>query len=233
MNEVWTTLAADGTTGPFYVSTSSEPMSKLAIFENDPNAKLAYVPVMKKSRQSKNVSPGERGCLAYLQYMIHEAKYLSRGDILIHDGEKAFATPSVQLYLSSHDISPFILPSVLHQFLSPCDNNFHSLFKLAYYRLISNENYMELNVKEKLELARGCYDNVSAEVIQSLFENCGLIGNQDKSGVVSRLMCQGITVLGDRGHFHNRNLLAFLTWCENNELGSTLCQRSFDFTLLQ
>lgn len=230
--EIWTTLAADGSRGPFYVSTKSEKVAEMRIFENDPSAKVALVPVIKHPTLKMNVAPGERGCLAYLQYMINEAQYMKTGDILLHDGEAALDTESVQQYLSLHGIYAFTIPSALHQFLSPCDNNFHSLLKLSYYRLISNGNYKEIGIAEKLELARQCYDGIGSDVIASLFEHCGLVGSLDKRSLVSKLMCEGLTLLGNRKDFHRRNLVAFLRWVKYNNLGPTLCQFDFDYSLL-
>lgn len=214
------------------MSTTSEKVAGLRIFENDPAAKVSLVPLMKHPTLKRNITPGERGCLAYLQYMIDEAGYLKSGDLLLHDGEAALATESVQQYLSLRGVHSFTIPSALHQFLSPCDNNFHSLLKLSYYRLLSNGNYKEIDIKEKLELARQCYDGIESDVIESLFEHCGLVGSQDKRSLVSKLMCEGLTLLGNRREFHRRNLVAFLRWVKYNNLDSSLCRYDFDYSLL-
>lgn len=124
----------------------------MCIFEGESDAKISYVPVLRNGGQ--NLRPGERSSLNYLHYMLHEAEYLNRGDVLIFDGEKALFTESVQNYLNTHGITPFVLPSTLHEFLSPCDNNFHSLLKSSYYRLISSENLTQLDLREKLLLVK-------------------------------------------------------------------------------
>jgi hypothetical protein len=92
--------------------------------------------------------PGERSMLAYCRYMIDIAQFIQDGDMLIFDGEKSFTTDAVQNFLSSRGVMPFVFrPSCLHQFLNPCDNNFHSLFKMSYYRLISHENFRQISVQ--------------------------------------------------------------------------------------
>lgn len=163
--------------------------------------------------------------------MIHESQFLSPGDILIHDAEPALCTPTVEEYLRNHGIQAFVLPTALHQFLSPCDNNFHSIFKLAYYRLVSEGCYTSINIEEKLVLAKMCYDQISSDVISSLFVTCGLVGTEDKHGLVSRLMCEGLKLLGHRDSFHKNNLVSFLSWCLENGLND-LCRYEFDFSLL-
>jgi len=201
------------------------------IFDGVVDAKLAYVPVLEDANH-RNISPGERGALAYLQFMIYEAEYFRNGDILIHDGEPALCTPTVDMYLRTNGIQPFTLPSALHQFLSPLDNNFHSTFKLSYYRLISDGNYSEIDAREKLSLAQQCYAGIcSPEVVRNLFVTCGLIGDGEKREVVARLMNENLKALGGRNDFHKKNLLLFLKWCLKNDLGDELCPIDIDYTL--
>lgn len=163
--------------------------------------------------------------------MITEACYFVPGDLLIHDGEPSLCTEAVQSYLSAHSIYSMKLPSALHAMLSPCDNNFHSLFKLSYYRMISEKNYTFINLREKLLLAKLCYDSISSEVIAGLFRTCGLVGSGDKRLLVSRLMCEGLKLVGNRDDFHRNNLIAFLKWCLENNLPH-LCPYEFDVSLL-
>jgi hypothetical protein len=189
---------------------------------------LSYVPIMKEDKTKKNVFPGERSALAYLQYMILTNEF-RRGDVLIFDGEPALSTPNVQQYLFEHGIHPFVLPSTLHQLLNPCDNSYHSLFKQRYYRLISNLNGEHMDAKEKLNLAMHCYYDISDESVVSMFNRCGLLPTiESKYIIVSRLMSEGITSL-DGNQQHKKCLLAFLKWCKLNDLKEELCPnvRSF------
>lgn len=230
MEEVWTTIAADGSRGPFYVNTSRASLCAMNIFDGI-DAKLNYVPPL-VNHLGRNVAPGERGALSYFQYMVEVAQYFKDGDLIIHDAEAALDTESVQLYLARFGIVTFVLPTTLHQFLSPLDNNFHSLLKLKYFRLVSDGNYATIDEKEKLELANLCYHDIGSDVIRSLFEKCGLVGTLDKRERVCQLMCESLRVLGNHSEFHKSNLLCFLKWCQENSLEYELCSRPLDVSML-
>ena len=157
-----------------------------------------------------------------------EDGFLQSGDVLVHDGEAALSTPVVLQYLHQNRIYPFVLPSTLHQVLNPCDNSFHSLFKLRYYRLIADFNTGSIDVKEKLNLAKQCYDDISEEVVAGMFRKCGLIESNVETNrqVVARLMCEGIYL--DNFDKHRDCLLAFLKWCQANEFHE-LCPVKINF----
>lgn len=163
-------------------------------------------------------SIGERGMMAYLKYMVKQARWLQRGDLLLFDGEKSFATPLVKAYLAKKGITTFVIePSILHQFMNPADNDFHSVFKLKYYRLLSRGNYAKLSDYEKFYLAKTAYQAITSSSIVSMFEKCGLLATEkDKSDVVFNFMFEGIRALGKNGDFHKRNLAEYLDWCDRN-----------------
>lgn len=79
VNEIFTTLSADGKKGPFYVSSKDPKLAALNIFENDTDAHISYVPVQKHPVTRKNIRPAERSMLAYLDFMINKAKFLKKG----------------------------------------------------------------------------------------------------------------------------------------------------------
>jgi hypothetical protein len=189
------------------------------LFEGEADAHICYVPELKAPGKSRNISPGERATLAYLRYMIIEKKFLSYGDVLIIDGETALCTEAVQLYLSEYGISPFVLPSALHQLLNPCDNSFHSLFKQRYYRLISNLNNGAMNLKEKFHLAKQCFHEISEESVRNMFSRCGLIPSTfNTRTIINSLMSEGIKSLDKNGQHHKLCLLSYLKWCKHNSL---------------
>jgi hypothetical protein len=148
-HEIWSTLCADGSKSPFFVQTKEAKVAAMNIFSGRQDCHMSYVPIIKHPTTKKNMRPGvsrltllqspsdsrgERGMMAYLEHMTNVAGYLRQGDFLLFDGEKSFNTPLVKSWLEAHGIHSFVLePSVLHQFINPCDNNYHSLFKLAYY----------------------------------------------------------------------------------------------------
>ncbi len=203
-------------------------MSEKKIFEDDKVGYICYVPIL-KGKNSKNISPGERGTLAFLFHMIYEKKFIQNGDVIIIDGESALCTDNIQQYLSDHSIYPFVLPSSLHQLLNPCDNSFHSLFKQSYYRMVSNMNRGSFQLEEKFNLAEQCFHSISKETVIKMFERCGLIGGKDKREVVTALMFEGIGSLENHNHHHKKCLLAFLQWVKNNDLRKELCPVAIKF----
>lgn len=227
-HEIWTSLAGDGRIGTFFVGTTNAKMTEMNIFPDREDAYVSYTPVLKNSTSSRNISPGERSTLAYLHYMIHQSKFIEPGDVIIIDAESALCTDVVQEYMFEHDLHPFVLPCTHHQLLNPCDNSFHSIFKQRYYRLISNINNGNIEVKEKLNLARQCFHDISKPTVAGMFAKCGLVpSDQTKRAIVSRLMCEGISTLDKRNQYHKVCLLAFLKWCKSNNLVSELCPLRF------
>jgi len=230
-HEIWTTLSGDGKVGPFFVRTNERKLSEMNIFNAEDNGYVSFIPNLIDSKTKKNISPGERATLAYLRYMIYEARFIEAGDIMIIDAESALCTDFVQEYLFQHQIYPFVLPSTHHQLLNPCDNSFHSIFKHRYYRLISNLDKGSVSVKEKFNLAGQCFQSISEETVAGMFRRCGLVStNQSKHSIVSSLMCEGITSLGKHNQHHKICLLAFLKWCKVNNLISELCPNSIDIS---
>lgn len=218
-NEIWTTLCADGRKGPFFVGTKDPKVAALDIFTGM-NAHISYVPILKNPVTKKNIRPAERSMMAYLDYMINEAGFLEPGDFLLFDGERSFSTPLVQQFLESHGVFPLVIkPSLLHQLLSPADNNFHSYFKLSYYRRLSQRNSSTISIAEKLVLAKQSYDAVSSSTIRALFRRCGLVkSDADKRTVVYDLMFECIRALNKHQQLHKNALAAYLKWCMTNNL---------------
>jgi hypothetical protein len=226
-HELWTTLSADGRRGPFVVKSTDPKLCD--IFEDSEDGIISYVPIILNPKTKRNISPGERATLAYLYDMV-ECNFLQPGDILICDAESALSTPLVQEYLFRNRIYPFVLPCTLHALLNPCDNTFHSVFKMRYYRLISSFNRGSITVKEKLHLAKQCYFSISEETVSSMFIRNGLVDSiGEERNIVTRLMCEGLLCL-DKGH-HKVCLRKFLKWCRVNGLGE-LCPIRLDFSAI-
>jgi len=228
-HEIWTSLSGDGRIGTFFVRTSERKLSELNLFNSEDNGYVCYIPTIIDLKSKKNISPGERGTLAYLRYMIYEAKFVEAGDVLIIDAESSLCTDFVQEYLFEHRVYPFVLPCAHHQLLNPCDNSFHSIFKQRYYRVISNMNDGNLGVKEKLNLARQCFHEISEETVAGMFRRCGLVRTgQSKRNIVSGLICEGMTSLDKHNQHHKICLLAFFQWCKISNLFDDLCPYRFN-----
>lgn len=224
-HELWTTLSADGRRGPFVVKTTDPKLCD--IFENSDDGIICYVPIILNPKTKKNIAPGERATLAYLYEMV-ERNFLQPGDILIYDAEAALSTPLVQEFLFRNRIYPFVLPCTLHALLNPCDNTFHSVFKMRYYRLISAFNGGSITSREKLHLAKQCYFSISEETVASMFLHNGLVDSfGEERRNVTRLMCEGLRCL-DKGQ-HKVCLINFLKWCRVNALRE-LCPIKLDLS---
>lgn len=220
-NELWTTLCANGVKGPFYVQTTSNKPEIHNAFDYEKDyAYVNYVQIERNPKTKKKVRPGEKGMLHYLNFMINEAQFFNQGDIILSDGEKCFDTPLVQQYLLQYNITHFVIePSVLHQLISPCDNNLHSILKLGYYRRLSKGNHQNFSVVQKLRLAKECWDEISNETVANLFHKCGLSSSApDKRSVVMNLILEGMSALGKNNQLHRKNLLSYLQWCDDNSL---------------
>ena len=152
--------------------------------------------------------------------MIHEAGFFRAGDILISDGEKSFNTQLIQEYLKESEIILFVIePSILHQFMNPCDNHFHSVLKLSYYKEISSRNYQQVTADQKFLLAKSCWDRISQDSVRQMFRKCGLVNTgEDKRSIVMNLMHEGLSCLGKHNNFHRKCLISYLEWCKENEL---------------
>lgn len=153
----------------------------------------------------------------YLDFMIYEAHFFQTGDIIISDGEKSFNTPLIQEYLKAHSIYLFVIePSFLHQFMNPCDNHFHSVLKLSYYRELSSQNLQRVSVDQKFLLVKKCWDNISQASVFGMFQKCGLVNTgEDKRTIIMNLMYEGISCLGKHNDFHRKSLLSYLKWCRD------------------
>lgn len=211
-------MSGDGSKGPFYVRTKDPRLASSTVFANSSDAYLSYVPVIRDSN-NRDMAPAERGMLAYLFYMVYVAGYLKRGDVLLFDGEASFRTPGVKQLMAECGIVPLVIePPCLHQLLSPADNHFHSILKLSYYRLLSNQNLSSISEEEKLKLVHECYNAIDDVSVTSMFRKCGLLlsADDDPGTVVCKLMSEGIGAIG-KSPEHRRNLLSFLTWCRETD----------------
>jgi len=208
----YTALRADGTKFPFYVETSDRNLI-LCNFENI-LGNDGFVAFVAKNQRRR----AEFGFLCFLEYMCLN-KHLRRGDILIFDGEKTFVTELITEFFSKHGIFYFpIKPAVLHALLNPCDNAFHSRFKLSYNRKISRCN--AITYEEKFRMARDCYNEISRDSVRSWFNTCGIWSDsKDFEAIVLNLVNEGIrSQKGGKRKFHQHNLQVFIQWCRENNL---------------
>jgi hypothetical protein len=213
VHEIWTTLAANGDKGPFFVRTKNPKLVDSRVFDGQDDAYLSYVPILRDASK-KDMAPAERGMYAYLFYMVNIARFIKEGDVLLFDGEASFRTPGVRQLMTEFGVVPLVIePSSLHQLLSPADNSFHSLFKLSYFHLLSNENRSSITEEEKLQLAYKCYHAIDSDSIISMFRRCGLLRTEEGlDSVVLKLMSEGICAVG-KSRSHRENLRMYLKWC--------------------
>lgn len=213
-------MCANGKKGPFFVQTKEEAIANLDTFTPDENAYVSFLPRQINHRTKKDERPGERGALQYFDYMINSVQFFKSGDIILTDGERSFHTEKVQTFLASHGIIVFpIEPSLLHQFINPCDNNFHSVFKLSYYRQISKENHKSISISDKFQLAKRCFEKVSDESVYNMFLKCGILkADRDTKEILSNLLFEGFGYSGKHKPLHTLQLQAYLQWCEDNDL---------------
>jgi hypothetical protein len=219
---VYTGLKRNGEKCPFFVQTVERDLVLTGEIFPEGEGFVSYVASNAQRR-------GERGFLKYLEFLI-EFGHLPPRSVLIFDGETSFVTPMVQNFLRENSIFYFvILPPVLHQLLSPCDNHFHSTFKLKFYSEISNLSVSALGTIAKLRIAKRCYDEVSPQSVLSMFRKCGLLGPDsggDFRSIITHLVNEGLHYLGGRNRkVHQRNLSVYIEWCKSNNLEEAYLKR--------
>lgn len=221
-HELWTTLRGDGVKGPFYVQSKSRNQQLGEIFSvEEDNAFIEQLEIPINPVTRRRIRPGEAGMLAYMRFMFETTGFYQTGDLILADGEKAFDTPVVQEYFRDNGLYFLtIQPAAIHALLSPCDNHFHSLLKLSYYRALANDNHLYVSLEQKFALYKTCYDRITAETIVAMFRKCGLIDSRgrDKRGILLNLLNEGLSCLGKYNGFHRSNLLAYLEWCRAKDL---------------
>lgn len=174
--------------------------------------------------------PGEFGFLKFLEYLA-QIKFLKPGTMILFDGERSFMTKKIQEFCVAHHFYAFVIkPAILHQLLNPCDNSFHSLFKLSYNQEISNRSSIDkITTKEKLQIARKCYEDVPKDAVISMFKKCGLFGG-DYEAMIGNLVNEGLHYLrGDKKLSHQKQLRSYIKWCQFNKLEDSHLEKYHDF----
>jgi hypothetical protein len=164
---IYTLVVADGSTGPFYCVTNAKKISASVI--PDDNGKVCVMP--------KTERKGERSMLAYLEWAVAR-RTLVEGDVLLMDNEGSFKTPWVQDFMESRGITPLYFPPYLGSIMNPCDNSFHSTFKLAFQKLLVTKG--TVSTEEKIKLAYEAYQSISDESIVNMFHHVGILGKNPR-----------------------------------------------------
>jgi hypothetical protein len=197
---VYTGLKGDGTILPFYV----ESTKYLGNIFNDES--YGYINTIAKNKTRR----GEESAMEYIIFL-HSHGLIRGDDLLLFDGEKCFSTEKMEFLLFRMRVMSLVIqPPVLHQLLSPCDNYFHGLFKLNYYRKISNLSSSLISIKTQLQIAAECYHSISRETVRNMFSKCGLLGG-NKKNIVLDLINDGIHYSKHKD-IQLQNLQIFFKW---------------------
>jgi len=161
---VYTMLRADGVRGKFYLQTTHTAVPKGTI-----DAKEGHVePLSKKARR------GEQGFLRFLDIKWKQDP-IKQGDVVVTDGEKAFATPLAQEWFQLHGIAHIVIPPGIGTLLDVFDNSYHAVFKYKLQQLLVDSQHV--SIQDKIRAAKTAYESVSAASIRHMFDHVGATGN--------------------------------------------------------
>jgi hypothetical protein len=137
--------------------------------------------------------------------------------LVLVDSESALHTDFVRELLGSYGVEMEVFPPSLGKIMNPCDEFFHSPFKRFYYKLV-HEN-LETARERKYEFIRQAYYSIQEETIVKYFHHCGLLGNEEPSEVIERLVHSSKLnfVHPDFQELHCRQVEAFESWCYENK----------------
>jgi hypothetical protein len=199
---VFTSLVGDGRQGPLFVVTKSKKVAQGTLTPRE-----GHVTIVGKVERR-----GERTTMAFLEWAL-KVKLLQSSDLLLWDQEKSFKTEWVQHHLDSHNIQYMHFPAKSHALLNPCDNSYHSQFKRAYSRLITQ--HKPATIEERLKLLKDAYYSVSGESIQNMMDHNGITSG--KPGVVvRRLFSEGLSPVPKYSDIHVKQVRTCLTWMKKH-----------------
>jgi hypothetical protein len=125
----------------------------------------------------KTARMGERSMLAYLEWAIARGSLVA-GDVLLMDNEGSFKTEWVRDLMESNGITPLYFPPWLGSIMNPCDNSFHSAFKLALQKLLVSRT--SVSAEEKIKLAHQAYLSINDSDIVNMFHHVGILGKNPR-----------------------------------------------------
>lgn len=131
------------------------------------------------------------------------------GDVLLTDNEKCWTGAEFQERLKENDITHLCFPPQLGHLMNPCDNSFHSSYKLKIQqRLI---DHPQLTREEKLRIIEASYYDCSETNIQALFKHCGITeGTPTKT--MRRLVSEGVRPTVKFADLHAHQLDEYKKW---------------------
>lgn len=189
-------LVADGSQLPFYVELHKNPTERIEFTRSESHAAMA-------------VTGEERGSKSMLHYLewARTNGYIKKGDVILLDNERALKTATVQEYAEDYGILLKYFPAYLGGIMNPCDNSFNSVFKSAYYKLMS----LEANVteKQKVMLAEEAYYKPSDKAMQRIFAHVGII-KRSPSDTADLLISEDCRHTAKSARIHKQQIKNFL-----------------------
>jgi len=198
VNTVYVGVVADGSQMPFYIELHSNPSSEIKFDRSESTAVLAI----------KGTKRGERSMMQYLEWA-KSKKYISVGDLLLMDNERALKTEEIQFWLEQNEIQVKYFPPYLGAIMNPCDNSFNASFKENYYARLANLG--DIDERKKVMLAEEAYYHTADQGIIKMFQHVGIVDTPPAKAATT-LVSEGRLLRADNLAVHRSQISHFLSW---------------------
>lgn len=154
------------------------------------------------------------------------------------DAESGLNAPEIEEYLTSHRILLVTAPEGLGWLIFPCDHSSHSVMKRNYYRELGVlKKNMEigqiLTPYTKFNAWRSAFWSLLPSTAAGFFEDLGLVagsqGFRPVHEVSSHLFSEGLRRMEKHLDLHREQLLRYLNWRKEHNLGFKLIQKNHHF----
>lgn len=129
--------------------------------------------------------------------------------MLLTDNEKCWKGAEFSSLLKENSITHLRFPALLGHLMNPCDNSFHSSYKLKIQQKLVN--FPNVTRAEKLRIIESSYYDCGELNVQALFKHCGITdGNPVKS--IRRLVTEGVHPAEKFADLHAHQLDEYKKW---------------------
>jgi hypothetical protein len=129
--------------------------------------------------------------------------------VLLTDNEKCWAGTEFASLLAENDITHLYFPPLLGHLMNPCDNSFHSSYKLKIQQKLVD--FPTLTRKEKLHIIEDAYYSCDELSIQAIFKHCGII-DRNPVKTMRQLVTEGVHPRSKFTDLHAHQLDEYKKW---------------------
>jgi len=129
--------------------------------------------------------------------------------VLLTDHEKCWTGAEFTNILKENDITHLCFPALLGHLMNPCDNSFHSSYKLKIQQKLIN--FPSVTREEKLRIIETSYYDCGESNIQALFKHCGITDTNPVRSM-RRLVTEGVHPAEKFTDLHAHQLDEYKKW---------------------